>query len=88
MDDEGNPIEFKKYERYKSNKIIEEAMVLANEAVSEKYAKIPFLYRIHPVPSDEDIDKLRTSLALFSITLPPTEKIKTLDIQKVLEQIV
>lgn len=88
LDEDGNPVEFKRYERYNSNKIIEECMVLANEAVSEKYSKIPFLYRIHPVPSDDDIEKLRTSLALFSITLPQAEKTKTLHIQKALEQIV
>jgi len=65
VDKEGNPIEFYKYERYNSNKIIEEFMVMANEAISRKFAKIPFLYRVHPKPSDEDVEKLHKSLAVF-----------------------
>lgn len=87
VDEDGNPIAFTKYERYKSNKIIEEFMVLANEAVSKKYQNLPFLYRTHLAPSEEDINKLRSSLAIFSYTLPQVDSITTLDIQKILEKI-
>ena len=56
LDDAGNPIEYKKYERYDSYKIIEECMVLANESVAKLFHKNPFLYRVHEDPDPEDID--------------------------------
>lgn len=69
LDVDGNPIEIKKYERYFSMKIIEEFMILANESVWELFSKIPFVYRIHPIPNDDDIDKLRNTLNIFGIIL-------------------
>ena len=86
VDENWNPIEFKKYERYNSNKIIEEFMILANEAISRKFSDIPFLYRIHEQPSDEDIAKLKTSLALFNINLDSNE-VSPMDISRILLEI-
>lgn len=65
-----NVIDIKKYESYESNKLIERFMVLANESVSKLFSKYPFVYRIHPEPSDEDIEKLRNILNIFDIKLP------------------
>ena len=56
LDDAGKPVEYKKYERYDSYKIIEECMVLANESVAKLFHKNPFLYRIHEDPDPEDVD--------------------------------
>jgi ribonuclease R len=64
-DTAGNPIEIQKYERYESMKIIEECMILANECVGELFSKIPFVYRIHPIPNDDDIETLRKTLHIF-----------------------
>lgn len=87
VDDAGNPVEFKKYERYNSNKIIEEFMIVANEAVSRKFSDLPFLYRTHAKPSEEDIDKLYKSLAVFSYKVPILQDIKSKDIQKILDEV-
>jgi len=57
LDDTWKPLEYKKYERYDSYKIIEECMVLANESVSKQFQKYPFLYRIHEDPDGEDVEK-------------------------------
>jgi len=57
LDESGKPVEYKKYERYDSYKIIEECMVLANESVAKLYTKYPFLYRIHEKPDEEDVEK-------------------------------
>lgn len=57
LDDTGNPIEYKKYERYDSYKIIEECMVLANESISKLFMKYPFLYRVHEKPDSDDVEK-------------------------------
>lgn len=32
-------------------------MISANESVSKKFASYPFLYRIHPEPNEEDVEK-------------------------------
>ena len=67
LDADKNPIWIKQYPRYKSNKIIEEFMVSANEAVSREFSDYPFLHRIHPSPKEEDIYKLQETLNLFWI---------------------
>ncbi|MDD3646742.1 MAG: RNB domain-containing ribonuclease [Candidatus Gracilibacteria bacterium] len=67
FDSEKNPIGIKQYPRYKSNKIIEEFMISANEAVSKEFSMYPFLHRIHPDPSEEDIQKLQSTLDLFGV---------------------
>lgn len=65
LDENGNPIAIDKYERYGSMKIIEEFMILANESVWELFSKLPFVYRVHPIPNDDDIEKLRNTLNIF-----------------------
>ncbi len=87
VDKDGNPTEFKKYERYNSNKIIEEFMVMANEAISRKFSDIPFLYRVHPKPSEEDVEKLQKNLAIFSYTLPKKDKVSSKDFAVILNEI-
>ena len=82
-----DPIEFKKYERYNSNKIIEEFMVMANEAISRKFSDIPFLYRIHPKPSEEDLENLQRKLALFSYNIPNFKDINSKEIASILNEI-
>jgi ribonuclease R len=57
LDEAGNPVEYKKYVRHESHKIIEECMVLANEAISRIFSKYPFLYRVHEDPDEADVEK-------------------------------
>lgn len=61
-----------------SNKLIEEFMIAANEAVARHLAaaKIPFLYRVHPNPEPE---KLKTLFETLKATAP---EILPPDIQK------
>lgn len=86
LDEKNEPIQIKKYERLESHKIIEQFMILANECVWELFSKIPFLYRIHPIPNEDDIENLRKTLALFDIKLPYS-KITPLLISHLLEEI-
>jgi ribonuclease R len=58
IDTDWNPIEIKKYEKLESNKVIEHFMISANEAVSKKFSEVPFLYRVHPNPDEEDLEKV------------------------------
>lgn len=86
LDNENNPIDIIKYERLESHKVIEEFMILANESVWYLFSKIPFLYRIHDIPDDDDIEKLRKILASFDIVLPYKE-INPILISEVLSKI-
>jgi ribonuclease R len=59
--------------------MIEEFMVMANEAVSRKFSEFPFLYRIHEKPLEESREKLIVLLNLFSIDF----KFKNFDTKEV-----
>jgi ribonuclease R len=87
LDKDDNPIAFTQYTRHHSMKIIEEFMIVANEAVSKKYQDLPFLYRVHPQPDEDDSAKLVESLAKFGYHLPTGQKLKPKDIQKVLDEV-
>ena len=52
FDEEGRPVDARPYERHDAHKMIEEFMLLANEAVARFFTrrKIPILYRIHDEP--------------------------------------
>ncbi len=52
FDEEGRPVDARPYERHDAHKMIEEFMLLANEAVARFFGrkKIPTLYRIHDEP--------------------------------------
>ncbi len=65
MDETGNPINIKKYEKFESNKVIEHFMISVNEAVAKKFALIPFLYRVHPDPAKEDIENMIKQLSNY-----------------------
>ena len=74
--------------RSESNQLIEEFMVAANVAVAARLARsgVPALYRIHPAPAVEDLEKLRELLSHFGLVLPRAERIGPRDLQAVLER--
>lgn len=55
------------YPKYRSNILIEQFMVLANEQVALLHKKIPFLYRIHDIPKEESLSRLQALLEKFEI---------------------
>jgi len=81
MDERGNPINIKKYEKFESHKVIEHFMISANEAVAKKFALIPFLYRVHPNPAKEDIENMVKQLSNYI----PLDKNDT-SIEKVIQK--
>ncbi len=62
VNESGFPVEIKEYPKYEANRVIEFFMILANESVAKKYSTFPFLYRVHPDPEPEDIDRLKYAL--------------------------
>jgi len=84
LDEAGNPVEFKKHERYDAYRIIEHSMILANEAVAKLFHTNPFLYRIHEIPNAEDVEKFEKILEIqtgekISIEISPKGFQKVLD---------
>jgi len=55
LDEVSMPVDIVKKKRFKANRMIEEAMLLANTIVAKVLAKAeaPFLYRIHDKPEEE-----------------------------------
>jgi len=83
LDENKNVVEIKKYPIYESNKLIELFMVSANTSIAKKFSNLPFLHRIHPEPSLEDLEKLHSVLALFWIN-KKIEKLTTKEYQNLL----
>ncbi len=75
-------------ERNDAHRLIEEFMVAANVAVASFFTrrKAPGLYRVHAVPAAADLEKLRDILFRFGFTLPEAARIRSRDLQAVLEK--
>ncbi len=74
----------------RAESIIEEFMLLANVAVSEHFSGegLPFIYRVHPSPTEEKMIAFRNILALMNIKISgDLRKIKPQTIQSVLESV-
>jgi len=63
----GYAIDVGKYEIKFSNTIIEQFMLIANEAVAEKlfWLEAPFIYRVHEAPDEEKVKELNSFLYNF-----------------------
>lgn len=91
MDGNSNVIEIKARQTGESEKLIEQFMVSANEAVAEivNEMELPFIYRNHDKPDEEDLITWYKSLKSFGIDskLTPAEMLDPLNINKTLKQI-
>ncbi len=89
LKDDGKVKEVVREERTLSHRLIEEFMILCNEAVASYMSKnkIPGIYRVHEKPDREKMDAFRDFIALFGFSLPGNSKITPKDLQKILEKI-
>lgn len=71
FDDEGKVSDLKFYPRYESHQLVEECMLIANEAVAQFLTKkeAPLLYRVHEVADEDRLEKLAPVMASFGIRL-------------------
>lgn len=89
----GIPTEIKPSERLDSHKLIEEFMLLANRKVAEyiavhrKKEKLPFIYRIHPAPTDEAVDNLYDLLRRLGMDFHKPDPVTPNDIRRILLEI-
>lgn len=89
LDDAGKPLLVERKEPGRAESIIEEFMLMANETVAGHMSgkKIPFIYRVHPRPTQEKMIVFRNILSLIGIRVPgDLRKIKPRKIQRILEE--
>ncbi len=62
-------------EQNRANKLVEECMLAANEAVAETLARknVPVLYRIHEQPDPDKVESFTEAARSMGLQLPPTE---------------
>ncbi len=75
--------------RLDSHRLIEEFMIAANVAAAEELGRhhAPCLYRIHPPPTAEKLEELRTILHGLGVSLPPGDQVHPRDLDRVLRQV-
>ncbi len=87
IDKKGEPQGMKKVEYDITHQLVEEFMLKANEVVATHLSKNnkPVLYRIHEVPSEENMQDFFALARSLGFSLPP--KPETKDIQTLFEQV-
>jgi len=89
----GIPMEVMPGERLDSHRLIEEFMLCANKSVAEfiairrKKDKLPFLYRIHPQPPEEDIIELYQILKGLGVNVRQSPRPTPAVLQKILHDV-
>ncbi len=90
LDEKGTCIDVQKRTRGVAEEMIEQFMIVANQAAAlyAKSAQIPFVYRVHEVPSPEKISILAQTISLFGLkSYRIRQGLKVKDISNILEQI-
>ncbi len=90
LDENGLCIDVQKRQRGFTERMIEQFMIMANQAAAmyAKDAHIPFVYRVHESPSPDKINALASTMSLFGIkTRRIRPGLKSRDIADVLDQI-
>jgi ribonuclease R len=89
LDREGVPLDIQKEERLEAHRLIEDFMILANEAVARacQARELPVLYRVHEPPAREAAEELGTFLQRFGLRLPRRKKLRPADVQKLLDAV-
>jgi len=89
LDEEGKPIEIKRYEITIANKIIEEFMLVCNETVAEHFywANAPFVYRVHEDPDTDKIESFSEFVHNLGYTLKGINKIHPKALQDLLSKV-
>ncbi len=89
LNDDGVCVDVQLIERGKSECMIEEMMLLANEAAARlaREAKLPFVYRIHEKPSSEKIENLEKVLIRLGLEVPKMDDILPEHLSAILEEV-
>jgi ribonuclease R len=85
LDEKGNPIDFIIHNRLRSERLIEEFMLMANKVVAKFLSeKGPSIFRVHDKPDIENVENISKIVSLFGYFLPNPGEVKSSDLQKVI----
>jgi ribonuclease R len=94
IDADGKPLAIRLKQRQETNLLIEDFMLLANEAVAERLAALTknggvSVYRVHDAPDAERIENLAQFLKVMGYDLPVGAggRVKGTDLNKLLERV-
>ena len=89
LDDDGTPLDIQRRERLEAHRLIEDFMILANEAVARacEARDLPVLYRVHEPPVREKADELGEFLSRLGHRLPKRKRLTPPDVQHLLETV-
>jgi ribonuclease R len=93
-DDKGKPVDIYIKKRLKSNQLVEECMLLANQTVATHIStlekdgeQLPFVYRIHDQPDKEKLKTLEEFVRKFGYKLNVSQSASSKDLQQLLSDI-
>jgi ribonuclease R len=93
-DDKGKPVDIFIKKRLKSNQLVEECMLLANQTVAKHVETLqkdgeilPFVYRIHDLPDKEKLRTLEEFVRKFGYKLNVSQSSSAKDLQQLLLEI-
>ncbi len=89
LDEEGVPLRIEKRLRSDAEKMIEDAMIAANEAVARFLEKTGHtsIYRVHDHPDAEKLNSLRRLIEIMGVNIQIPKGPEPKDIQKLLEMV-
>lgn len=90
LNNDGDVVDIKQYERRISNRIIEEFMLITNETVAEHFfwLNMPFVYRVHETPAHEKIETLNKFISTFGYVIKgDLENVHPKALQGIIEKI-
>lgn len=87
LDEKGAPLRIIKRERGEAERMIEDAMIAANETVASFITRENFtaVYRVHDQPNQEKLDILRQMINVLGINIKIPTDVKPKDMQQLLE---
>ena len=82
-------VDVKPRTRGESEEIIEDFMLMANEAAAKlaRENELPFVYRIHEDPGVEKINTLEETLKQLGVTFPPHKSVKPKHLAMVVDSV-
>ena len=89
-DETGKAIDVKKRERGEGEKLIEDFMIAANEAVAETIYNmdLPFIYRVHGTPDEEKVGRFLNFLSVLGYKVNANlNKLTSKTVQDILKQV-
>ena len=89
LNEEGKPLRISKRIRGESEKMIEDAMIAANEAVARflRDAGYPSVYRVHPKPDPDRVEGLQRLTRILGTKVQVPDEPKPKDLQTLLESV-